>query len=442
MSSEIQPTILVIVGITGDLSARKLLPAIEKIVAAQAAPEKFKVLGITRRDVSVSEVLGNVTGQTEYLQKNLEMYRMDLNSAADYAKLKKHLAAMASAFDQPAQTLFYLSIPPQISQPIIGFLGSSGIAKSLDTKLLLEKPFGTDLESAEELVRHVKTYFEEDQIYRIDHYLAKEMTQNLAVFRQSNSLFKYSWNKDFIESIEIVAAESIDIEGRVEFYEHTGALRDLVQSHLLQLTALVLADLSTQDWQAIPKERLAALRQILTPTDIDKNAVRGQYAGYRAEVGNPDSLVETFVSIRLASKDPRWEGVPITLMTGKALPQKTTEIRIRYKQAHAEEANTLIMHIQPNEGVEVDLWAKQPGYDRKLQKFSLAFSYSNHFADLPEAYERVFLDAMRCDHSLFTTSDEVLETWRILNPVQHHWAMSDDIMQYEKGTLPDKTLHA
>jgi glucose-6-phosphate 1-dehydrogenase len=362
---------------------------------------------------------------------------MDLTDPQAYAKLEQHLATISARFKEPAQTLFYLSIPPQISQPIIELLGSSGIAQTPHAKLLLEKPFGTDLASAQELVHHVRNHFQEKQIYRIDHYLAKEMTQNLVIFRQANSLFRQTWNKDFIEYIEIRANERIDIEGRVEFYEQTGALRDLVQSHLLQLTALVLAELPQSDWQSIPRQRLKALQSITTPQDIDAVATRGQYIGYRSEVANPKSMVETYVSLTLSSTDPRWEGVPIKLMTGKALPEKTTEIQIKYRQQHAEEANTLVLHIQPNEGAEVDLWAKQPGYDRKLQKLALAFSYSHHFTDLPEAYERVFLDAMKSDHSLFTTSEEVLETWRILDPIQKHWAMSDEIQFYEKGTDPN-----
>lgn len=431
MNTQLQPTVLVIVGITGDLSTRKLLPAIEKIVAANAVPEQFSIVGITRRDVATSELLSKVPGQTGFLTQNLNMYQMDLTNPEAYAKLREHLAHSVPT----SQILFYLSVPPQISQPIIELLGSSGIAKLPRVKLLLEKPFGTDLVSAQELIAQVKQHFTEEQIYRIDHYLAKEMVQNLVVFRQSNALFKQTWNKDFIERIEIIASERIDIEGRAEFYEQTGALRDIVQSHLLQLAALVLADLPDQD-QSIPIQRLRALKQLLTPQDINATAIRAQYKGYRQEVGNPGSMIETYVSLKLFSMDPRWTDVPIHLTTGKALPEKTTEIRIHYKQEHAEEANTLILHIQPNEGAELDLWAKEPGYDSKLQKLPLSFSYSNHYEDLPEAYERVLLDAMKSNHSLFTTSDEVLETWRILDPIQKHWGMSTDLLQYEKGTLP------
>lgn len=435
--SPLPPTILVIIGITGDLSTRKLLPAIEKIVDSGAAPRELKVIGITRREVLAEEVLSSVDGKIDFLRNNLEMYQMDLTSPEGYLKLKSDLEATRSSMGASTQTLFYLSIPPQISHSIITMLGEAGIADLPGTKLLLEKPFGVDLESATELVDHVRSHFTEDQVYRIDHYLAKEMTQNLVVFRESNSLIKRTWNKDFIESIEIVASESIGIEGRAEFYEQTGALRDLIQSHLLQLAALVLADFPTIEWPSIPEQRLLALRQLKAPQDVEADVVRSQYMGYREEVGNPVSFVETFVSVRLFSDDTRWRGVPIRLTSGKAMPEKTTEIRINYRKDRAEEANSLVLHIQPDEGVVLDIWAKQPGYERKLQKFPLSFSYQGHFDELPEAYERVFLDAMKSDHTLFTRSDEVLETWRIIDPIQKYWAMNDSISEYAKGRAPE-----
>jgi glucose-6-phosphate 1-dehydrogenase len=437
MSGKIQPTVLVIVGITGDLSTRKLLPAIRQIMLS-IDPSTLHVLGITRQNVSLDTVLDKVDGDTSLLKKNFEMYQMDLTKLQDYKNLSAHIEQIEKSYDTPAQKLFYLSIPPQISLPVLELLGESGLAHAPDSKLLLEKPFGVDLESAEELVNHAKHHFKEDQIYRIDHYLAKEMTQNLIVFRQNNSLFRRTWNKDFIESIEIIASEKIGIEGRATFYEQTGALRDLVQSHLLQLAALTLANLRDDGRQSIPTERHKALSQILTPQDISQVAIRGQYEGYKTEAHNPKSTVETFVSLTLYSSDPRWQGVPITLVTGKALDQKTTEIRLRYKQDTAEEANMLTLRIQPNEGIEIELWAKRPGYESDLQKVPLHFAYANHFTSLPEAYERVFMDAIRSEHALFTRSDEVLESWRILEPVQNAWEMHDkDLRIYKKGSSPE-----
>jgi len=444
MTTPIKPTILIIFGVTGDLSRRKLLPAIEKIAGSSIAPQMLRIVGVTRQQQTAEDVLGRVSGKIDYVREHLEVYSMSLTKLDEYIELREHLDEIEREMGEPAQRLIYLSVPPQISQPIVELLGESGIANTPHTKLLLEKPFGVDLASAKELVAQARKYFREDQLYRIDHYLAKEMTQNLVVFRQQNSLFKHTWNNQFIDSIEIVASETIGIEGRAEFYEQTGALRDLVQSHLLQLAALTLAELPESlqdgDWECVPTARLQALHDIITPSDIPAQAKRGQYASYRDEVRNPDTTVETFVALTLFSKDPRWEGVPIRLITGKALDKKTTEIRITYKRDNASEANRLILHIQPNEGVEVDLWAKRPGYDREQDKLSLNFAYSNHFTDLPEAYERVFVDAMRSDHSLFTGSDEVLETWRILDPIQKAWEMdADDLMVYEIGTIPDDT---
>lgn len=433
-----QPTILVIVGISGDLAKRKLLPALRQIAAAGALPEKFKIVGLIRRKLTVDDVLPS--GDDAFLRDHLELFELNMAETSEYTRLAGRLTQIEDELGAKAQRLFYLAVPPQVSQPLVDALGASGLADVPDTKLLLEKPFGTDLVSAQELVDGIKQHFAEEQVYRIDHYLAKETAQNLVVFRSGNALFKRSWNNQFIERIDIIAAEKIGVEGRAGFYEQTGALRDFVQSHLLQLAALILMDLpKAGDWAAIPAQRLHALQQLSAPT----NVVRGQYNGYRAEVDSPKSLVETFVSLTFASRDPKWEGVPITLATGKALDEKSTEIRITYKQDDSGEANQLVLRIQPNEGVELYLWAKKPGYARDVQHVTLDFSYQQHFAKdaLPDAYERVFVDAMRSDRSLFTTSEEVLATWRVLDPVQQTWDMHDgDLVTYEPGSTIDDIM--
>lgn len=440
MSTVIPPTILVIIGVTGDLSTRKLLPALNQILKTSIPAETTRVIGVTRRPVTAHEILQSTQGDTSVLAPVFETYQMSLVDKQDYKKLATYLEDVKRELGKDTQTIFYLSIPPQTAQPVVELLGESGIAESDRTKLLLEKPFGIDLSSARELVTQTRSHFKESQIYRIDHYLAKEMTQNLVVFRQKNSLFRHTWNKDFVERIEVVASEKIGIEGRAVFYEQTGALRDLIQSHLLQLAALTLADLREDGRQTIPARRLKALQALQTPQDIDHDAIRGQYRDYRSEVDNPDSTVETFVSLTLQSSDPTWQGVPIVLTTGKALDKKTTEIRITYKQCKEDEANTLTLRIQPDEGAELELWAKRPGYDSDVAKTSLGFTYARDVSvdALPEAYERVFMDAIRSDHSLFTTSDEVLETWRILEPVQQAWQMDgDDLRFYPYGATPE-----
>lgn len=444
MSKTSQPTILIIIGVTGDLSRRYLLPAIQALADAGELPKDFRILGVTRQAMKVSDFLQHVEGDHAYFKTNLELCTsVNLADKADYHLIDEHVKSIEAKFGGPAQRLFYLSIPPQVSQSVVELLGASDVGKAPNTKLLLEKPFGTDLGSAEELIANTEQYFEEDQIYRIDHYLAKEMTQNMLILREANPLLKRTWNCDFIESIEILAAESIDIEGRANFYEQTGALRDVMQSHVLQLAALTLMDDASEHLQTVPARRYEALRLLHIPRDdsIRHYVKRGQYDGYRQEVDNPKSNVETFVSIDAVSDDPRWKGVPIRLITGKALKQKQTSIRITYKSDAGYEPNQLLMHIQPDEGTELKLWAKTPGYEHRLHQHPLRFAYREHFSKLPDAYEQVILDAIHSNHSLFAGSGEIKESWRILEPVLRAWSMSnDDIISYKKGSDPLEIL--
>lgn len=430
MKTELSTT-LIIVGITGDLSQRMLLPAIENIAKADMLPDNFKIIGISRRDVNVEEV---VDSSLSFVKANLEMLKMDLDDVADYKKLGTKLSEVEAKHAGESQRLYYLSVPPIVSSPIITHLGESGLARVPHTKLLLEKPFGTDLSSAKDLIGHIKQYFEESMVYRIDHFMAKEMAQNIVVFRSENSLFKHTWNKDFITSIDIVASETIGIEGRTTMYEQTGALRDLIQSHLMQLAALTLMELpGVGHWQDIPSYRLKALQQLQPPKDVTVDSKRAQYEGYRDEVKNPDSMIETFATVSVNSSDPNWEGVPITLSTGKALKEKYTDIRIHYKPVDDDrEANELTIRVSPDEQISFCIWAKKPGFDHTPEMTPLNFSYENHKNELPEAYEKVFVDALRSDHSLFTTSQEVLESWRVLEPVIEHWSKQENIEKYSK----------
>ena len=444
MKKNNQPTIIIIVGISGDLSRRKLLPALSQIVSAGAMPDKYKIIGITRQNNLVVADLFLKTKNPDVISSNLELWEMDLTEVNDYKKLVKHLEQIEKEFGSPAQRLFYLSVPPQISQPIIEALGLSGLSKIKDTKLLLEKPFGVDLASAQELTVDINKYFLSSQVYRIDHYLAKEMAQNIIVFRQDNSLFKRTWNKDFIERIEIIASEEIGIEGRSIFYEQTGALRDLVQSHLLQLAALTLMDIpDDREFEDIPKRRLAALENLHLPQDeaVFDNVIRGQYKGYQQEVNNNGSTVETFVSLNLHSDDPKWQGVPIVLTTGKSLNEKFTGVRILYKKDKSHEANELVLKLQPDEGVQLCIWTKSPGYDHKVDQHPLKFNFKEYYPLLPEAYEQVLFDAIQSDHSLFASGEEILATWKIMDVIQKAWEMSaDDLKTYQPGDSASQIL--
>ena len=426
------PTILIIIGVTGDLSKRKLLPAIGDMAAAGVLPKQFRIIGITRqRTVTLSDILEGVRN-AKLIRENMTVFPMSLEDAADYERLHLYLHTIDHSWGTATQRLWYLAVPPTTAWPIIEQLARSGFSRLPNTKLLLEKPFGVDRASAEELVAHVERSFTAQQVYRIDHYLAKETVQNIVVFRQDNSLFEQAWNRDAIERIDILASETIGIEGRIAFYEQTGALRDLVQSHLLQLAALTLMTLPPdRELGRIPEAR----RTLLGTLTVDPGSVRrGQYADYRTEVANPVSMVETFVSFTLFSTDPRWRGVPITLTTGKALSEKRTDIVVTYRRGSAPQPNRLTLRLQPNEGVELCFFAKRPGYDRTIERVPLEFTYADHFDALPDAYEHVFLDALRGDHTLFTSGGEVLESWRIVDAVRKAWELSTEtLMVYPQG---------
>lgn len=440
-----KPTILIIIGVSGDLSKRKLLPAIGQIAMTGMTPDKFRIIGVTRQSGINLDSLLAFTSNKDYLNKNTELFEMDLESVDDYKRLEIHLNEIEKEFGSSTQYLFYLSVPPKISKSIIELIGKSGLAEKDNTKLLLEKPFGTDINSAEELVNDIDKYFKTEQVYRIDHYLAKETAQNIIVFRNGNSLFKKTWNKDFIDKIEVTVSEEIGIEGRANFYEQTGALRDLIQSHLLQLLALTLMDIPKDGHiDEVPRLRHEALKQISISSNpsLSANVKRGQYKGYRDEVNNENSMTETFASIDLESSDIRWQGVKIKLTTGKALKDKFTEIKILYKKDHDHESNELILRLQPDEGISFSVWAKRPGYEHQVSRHALNFSFKDHYTALPEAYEQVLYNAIIGDHSLFSSSEEVIETWRILDSLQKTWGTSTyDLIIYKKGSTIEEIIN-
>ena len=428
MSQSLPTTTLVIFGVSGDLSHRYLLPALAEICQNSDFRAQLKILGLSRREISASEVL---TGKTANLKGQLQTLQLDYEQISEYKKLKNKIDGLGSA-----QAIFYFAVPPEAVLPIVSNLAAAGL-NSAKYRLLMEKPFGNDLASARKLIAETNRCFKEEQVYRIDHYLAKEMAQNIAVFLGSNALFRDVWNNQFIEKIEIVAEESIGIEGRGHFYEQTGALRDIVQSHLLQLTALTLMEPCPDvfDFSMMRSRRLAALKQLqVTPGSV----VEGQYKGYKDEVKNPGSEVETFVSLELQSVDPMWKGVPIQLTTGKRLKQKLTEIRVFFKKSQDAQTNLLRLRVQPKEGIEIDLWVKKPGYDQELQMMPLDFSYQQYYGRLPDAYEQVIVDAVRGRANLFAASGEVLAGWEVLQPVLDN--RSKKLVTYKPGSTSENIL--
>ena len=386
-------TLLVIFGITGDLSTRKLLPALSNILKNSEAMN-LDILGVSRREVDVDRLVLDSTGNQE-LAAITDIFSMDVAEAKDYQKLKETIATYKSD-----QTLIYLSVPPGASARIVDFLGEAGI-NTPGTHLLFEKPFGFDLASAQDFMDRIRRHFTEAQSYRIDHYMAKEVAAELLRQRTNADTHHHHWGASTVKSVLIVASEKIGIEGRAQFYEQTGALRDFIQGHLMQLLSLVLMHRPTIDTE-LPAQRLKAL-QLLAPADPAK-AVRGQYEGYQEEVQNPGSMVETYVSLQLESNDPNWKGVGIRLVTGKALHEKRSYIEVAYTDGR--------MDVFEEGKVPV-----APGM-RQL-----------------DAYERVLLEAIAGRRELFTSSGEVLRSWEILAPIQDAWNMGNgELFYYPVGT--------
>lgn len=426
MSQSLPSTTLAIFGVTGDLSRRKLLPALAEICQNSDIRAHLNILGISRQVIDTDMILPS---NAQSLAKQFSLLQMDYSDKAEYKKLAAELKKQDAD-----QVIFYFAVPPEAVLPIVNHLGDAQL-NSGKYKLLMEKPFGTDLSSAEKLIRETDRHFKEAQVYRIDHFLAKEMAQNITVFLGSNALFRDVWNNQFIEKIEIVAEESIGVEGRGNFYEQTGALRDFVQSHLMQLAALTIMEPCPDvfDFSMVSQRRLAALKKL--SVDGRQPAIRAQYKGYAEEIGNPSSATETFVSLQLASSDPKWQGVPIQLTTGKAMAEKLTEIRVHFKKTQSAQTNLLKLRIQPKEAIELELWVKKPGYDDDLQKLPLDFSYSQYFDRLPDAYEQVIVDAVRSRTNLFASSEEVLASWEVLQPVLDDWqADKSKIKLYKPGS--------
>ncbi len=452
----LEPSILTIFGITGDLAKRKILPSLYYLCKDNLLPDGTKIIGISRRELDVDEIIntvksciveeGNVCKPEviNRLKSWITTFKLDLTNDDDYAKLSDYLNEIEEKAGVCLDRIFYLAIPPQVYGEIIEFLGKHKLNDSCrhgnaKTKLMIEKPFGFDVTSAEQLISDTEKVFSESQIYRVDHYLAKETAQNIIRFRQHNPLFTNNWNGKHIKHIHVISKEKIGIENRVSFYEQVGAMRDLIQNHLMQLMSL--AALNVPDGLT-PKEVHTAkfdfLSTLIAPSsikDISKQAIRGQYIGYKDEVKNPHSKTETFASLILHSSDPRWEGCSFQLTTGKALDEKLTAILIYFGQ---ENSNVLSFRIYPDEGIDIELVIERPGFSHELDRIKMNFSYDQHPSDTVRpntSYERVLLDAIRGDKLLFASKDEVMASWQILEPVLKYWQQgSDDLIMYPAGS--------
>lgn len=452
---KLDSTVLVIFGITGDLSRRKLLPALLHLAEAGMLPEEFHVVGISRKGTTISDIIGFIRQGTALessvpedlysrMRSMITMVDMNMGEAAEYERLADELDRLDKAAGRPLHRMVYLAIPATLFDTVTARLAEPDINVRRDgasaCHLLIEKPFGFNLKSAEELISHLAERFDESQIYRIDHYLAKETAQNILAFRFENPLFSHTWNRDHISHIMITAIESIGIEGRAAFYESMGAMRDLVQSHLLQLLALVTMNQpDSMRSESIHREKERILRHILPPAAerMEHDAIRGQYNTYRTETGNPQSMTETYAAVRLSIDTDEWRDVPVFIRTGKALREKITEITLVFSNtAEPGKRNYLTIRIQPNEGIVIDLHIKKPGFDHAMEQVQLDFCYTDKLGlGHPDAYERVLVDAMRGDRTLFASSEEVLSCWRISEPILAAWARPGfPLHRYENNT--------
>jgi glucose-6-phosphate 1-dehydrogenase len=467
----VPPTTLVIFGGTGDLAHRKLLPAIYNLAHEGALPERFNLIAVSRSEMSDEEYRKMARESIEQysrrqpdpqvLEKLLEQVRyvagtFDVDSVFD--KLGEDLDQIDREAELTFNRVFYLSTAPTFFALIVKQLGDHGLDKhpEADVRVVIEKPFGTRLDEALDLNQEVLSVLDESQVYRIDHYLGKETVQNVLAFRFANGMFEPIWNRNFIDYVQITAAEDMGIGRRAGYYDGAGALRDLVQNHMLQLLSLLCMEPPvTFDADEVRDEKVKVLHAV-APPDEDE-VVRAHYTagmaegkdavGYLDEEGVPeDSSTETYVALRLEVDNWRWAGVPIYLRTGKRLARKVTEIAVTLKPVphlafKAEgsvgvQPNQLILTVQPNEGVSLSLGAKIPGSQMRIRPVNMEFLYGTSFlSQSPEAYERLIMDAMRGDPTLFTRNDEVEAQWRIIDPIIARWERGKDpLTDYPAGS--------
>jgi glucose-6-phosphate 1-dehydrogenase len=463
--------ILVIFGASGDLTARKLIPALCDLKNRNLLPEKFAVLGVGRTSLNdeafqtkmkegIQQYLANTPcgtpndRQDEFIEK-LHYISIDTADNNEYAKLKQRLTELNDQYQAGDNCLFYLATPPNMYEVIIHNLGAQKLNNGPNgswRRIIIEKPFGYDLKSAQELNKNLLKIFHEDQVYRIDHYLGKESVQNILVTRFSNGIFEPLWNRNYIHHIEITSAESIGIENRGGYYDHAGALRDMVQNHLLQTTALIAMEPpAVADAKSIRNETLKVFQSLrpLTEYDIQNNVIRGQYTsstikgakvpGYREEANvDPSSKTETCVAMKFFIDNWRWSGVPFYIRTGKRFPIRVTEIVIHFKPSphilftketgDVMSANQLVLRIQPDEGILLKFGMKEPGAGFKVQETGMDFHYSQlSDVHLPDAYERLLLDCILGDATLYSRGDAVEATWGLIDPILNYWKANPDI---------------
>ncbi|MBV8340401.1 MAG: glucose-6-phosphate dehydrogenase [Candidatus Eremiobacteraeota bacterium] len=473
-----QPVQLCIFGASGDLTKRKLLPAIYNLVQAGLAPQAFSVLGCARNDLGDDgfrrELVDAVAESSEIRVRDADLLKrltdqvyytsLDFHDSAGYVTLKTKLDDLDQRYHTCGNRVFYIATPASLYADITEKLHESGLLTPATSqsfvRVIMEKPFGHDLASAKTLNAELLRFLDESQIYRIDHYLGKETVQNILVLRFANGIFEPIWNRRYVDSVQITVAESLGIEGRANFYEETGVMRDVIQNHALQLMSLVAMEPPTTfDARDFRDEKIRVVEAIrpIEPKDVNQVAVRGQYGpgsvegehvvGYREEPGvAPDSMTPTYAALRLFIDNWRWAGVPFYIRSGKRMPKRVTEIAMQFKEAphlpfrkaqvETPEGNVLSLGIQPDEGVVLKFGAKVPGPSMRIRAVEMDFGYGETFgAEDASPYERLILDCMKGDQTLFDRADGVEAAWSLVDPVLSQWAQTPaEFPNYEAGT--------
>ncbi len=454
--------LLVIFGASGDLTRRKLIPGLYNLACVGCMNPQFEVLGVGRTEMTSEQFRAKLReaasksgdardfneSQWNEFARRLHYFSGDATKSDFYLRLRERLGEAEKSAKTPNH-LFYVSTPASVAGPIVEGLAGAGLNRNERgwARIVLEKPFGHDLKSAQELNAIVEKAFEEKDVFRIDHYLGKETVQNILVFRFGNSLFEPVWNRNYIDYVEITAAETVGMEGRGAFYEETGALRDMVANHMLQLLAVTAMEPPIAfEADAVREAKVQVLKSIrpMTPEEVAKRTVRGQYGpgqlagkpflGYRQEPDvKPDSRTETYAAVELYVNNWRWAGVPFFIRTGKHLPKQASEVRVHFKRTPQAlfsstpydqlGPNVITLRIQPNDGIGIAFDAKRPGTQMRALTVEADFAYETVFGTKgPPAYETLLLDSMRGDATLFTRRDEVEAEWRIITPIEEAWA--------------------
>ena len=468
MGEPTEPTNIVIFGAGGDLTKRKLIPSLIKMLRCGLLHPDSKIIGVLKgrtKEVwldalhqGIRDYAADINMDDQQWQDFTAMFKMvdgDLENDQTYSDLAASLESLAGH----THAMFYCAVPPRWYTTIAAGLHKIGLADENDgfRRVVIEKPFGMDLESAQQLNHDLQSLLNESQIYRIDHYLGKESVQNLLVYRFANSILEPLWNRNFIDHIQISAAESIGIEYRANYYEKSGALRDMIQSHLMQVMTLVAMEPPVEfTADAVRDEKIKVLRAVrrLEPENIKQQTVAAQYGSgqindeaakaYVAEEGvSPESVTETFAGVRFQIDNWRWQGVPFILWTGKRLPKRVSEIMIRFKNppfnlfdAHANPplANSLVFRVHPDEGIALRMNAKKPGLTTDSQRMVMRAPYSENDEDVSEAYEVLIHDVLTGDATLFSRADEVEESWAIIEPILNAWKDRISVERYRAGS--------